>query len=50
MNTTPQPLSEEDALRAYARMLHHLSVDLLLQLSLDANYEAIKESSAKWES
>ena len=29
MNTTPRALSKGDALRAYARMLNHLSVDYL---------------------
>lgn len=29
MNTPPKPLSQEEALRAYARMLNHLSVDYL---------------------
>jgi len=35
MKTTPQNISKEDALRAYAKMMHHLSVDYLEPLLAD---------------
>ena len=35
MKTTPKNISKEDALRAYAKMMHHLSVDYLEPLLAD---------------
>lgn len=40
MNTTLKPLSKEEALRAYARMLNHLSVDYLEPLLAEDFYYA----------